>query len=219
MRAILGLGEKSGGREGRPGGPAFAIGSIALLLALTPLLPNVWWRMAAFYAITTPFALLATRPGWAVLLVPGPGKVASGAIAAVALYLLAGAGFRLVGAISPSLAARASALYAWKDQVSFATAALLSALLIIPGEEIVWRGAVLRPLAARYGPRAGIGLGALAFAAAHLAFGSPLLLLAAVGCGTFWGWLTLKTRSLVPAIVCHLLWDFAVLFVRPYGTH
>jgi membrane protease YdiL (CAAX protease family) len=42
------------------------------------------------------------------------------------------------------------------------------------------------------------------------------LLLAAAGAGFFWGGLVVKTRSLVPVLVCHLLWDLTVLFWLPY---
>jgi membrane protease YdiL (CAAX protease family) len=46
--------------------------------------------------------------------------------------------------------------------------------------------------------------------------GVPVLLLAALGAGTFWSALVLKTRSAVPALASHLLWDLAVLFWFPY---
>jgi hypothetical protein len=32
-----------------------------------------------------------------------------------------------------------------------------------------------------------------------------------------WSVLVVRTRSAVPALVCHLLWDLAVLFMAPYG--
>lgn len=60
-------------------------------------------------------------------------------------------------------------------------------------------------------------LGALIFAAAPIGFGSPLLVLAALGCGASWAWLALMTHALVPAFVCHLLWNLAVMFWLPYG--
>ncbi len=202
--------------EGFAGRMAFLAGAVALLLLLTPRMPNVWYRMTVFYAIAAPLAMLGPRLGWKELLTPSVGKVAAGSAGAVVLYVLAGAGFRLIAAIAPRLAAEAAVLYGWKDQVATPLAVLLAAFLIVPGEEIVWRGAVGLPLAGRFGPRAGVVLGAIAFAAAHVGFGSPLLLLAALGCGLFWGWLTVATRSLVPSIVCHLLWDGTVLFWLPY---
>ena len=89
-------------------------------------------------------------------------------------------------------------------------------LLIVVGEEIVWRNAVTLPLAARLGPWRGTVAAAAVFALAHLPLGVPLLLLAALGAGAFWSALVLKTRSAVPALVSHVLWDLAVLFWLPY---
>jgi membrane protease YdiL (CAAX protease family) len=88
-------------------------------------------------------------------------------------------------------------------------AVLLVAL--VAAEEVVWRNAVTLPLAARFGAWPGVGAAALAFAAAHLSLGVPVLLVAAVGAGAFWGAMVVRLRSAVPAFVCHLLWDIAVL--------
>mgnify|MGYP001081353383 CR=1 FL=1 len=43
------------------------------------------------------------------------------------------------------------------------------------------------------------------------------LMVAALACGAYWGWLTLVARSIVPAFVSHLMWDLAVMFWLPYG--
>ncbi|HKC13244.1 MAG TPA: CPBP family intramembrane glutamic endopeptidase, partial [Vicinamibacteria bacterium] len=85
----------------------------------------------------------------------------------------------------------------------------------IVGEEIVWRNAVTLPLAARLGPWPGVLVAGLGFAAAHASLGVPVLLIAALGAGTFWSALVVKTRSAVPSFVCHVLWDLAVLFWFP----
>jgi hypothetical protein len=44
----------------------------------------------------------------------------------------------------------------------------------------------------------------------------PVLLGAALGAGGFWSAMVVKTRSAVPALISHLLWDLAVLFWWPY---
>ena len=45
----------------------------------------------------------------------------------------------------------------------------------------------------------------------------PVLLVAALGAGAFWSALVVKTRSAVPALLSHLLWDVAVLLLWPYA--
>jgi membrane protease YdiL (CAAX protease family) len=45
--------------------------------------------------------------------------------------------------------------------------------------------------------------------------GSPLLPVIALACGLFWGLLRATTRSLVPALICHMLWDVIVFTLVP----
>jgi membrane protease YdiL (CAAX protease family) len=89
-------------------------------------------------------------------------------------------------------------------------------VLIVLAEEIVWRNAITLPLAARLGPWRGTLAGAAVFAAAHLAMGVPLLVVAALGAGIVWGALVVKTGSAIPSLVSHLAWDMAVLVWLPY---
>ncbi len=88
--------------------------------------------------------------------------------------------------------------------------------LIVLGEDLVWRAGITLPLAARLGPLKGASLGAVAFAAAHLTSGPPVLVAAALGAGFAWSLLAVRTNSLWAALVCHLVWDLLVMFVAPY---
>ena len=101
---------------------------------------------------------------------------------------------------------------AMKEALAPAIAIPLLFFPIIPGEEIVWRGAVMLPLVERWGRVVGICVAALLFAAAHVMLGSVPILLAAVALGVVWGALTIWTRSLWPALVCHLVWDLMILY-------
>jgi len=135
-------------------------------------------------------------------------------VAAAVMYAVGALVTRLLTA-SPPLAAQIVELYGWKRMVPDALAVPLL-LVIVLGEEIVWRNAVTLPLAARLGPWRGAAGAAALYALAHLPMGVPFLLLAALGAGTFWSALVLKTRSAVPALVSHVLFDLAVLFWFPY---
>jgi NADH dehydrogenase len=204
-------------RRGRAVAPAVVLALAAPLVqwALAQTIANVWYRMGVGAVLLSAFALLRVPVGWAELWRPRPRDLARGAAAAVGLYL---AGALVVRALvtSPALAAQMADVYGWRRAVPDALAVPLL-LLIVLGEEIVWRGAITLPLAARLGPWAGVLLGAVAFAVAHVPLGMPVLLLAALGAGAFWSALAIKTRSLVPALVSHVLWDLAVLFWLPYA--
>ena len=194
----------------------FAALAVTLLNVLSLLIPNVWYRMSAYYLALIPTALVGLLLKWRELLAPRLKHLAVGLVAALGLYLLAGGVFLALNAWFPTLASERSSLYALKDQVTFATVLILMVCIIVPGEEIVWRGALTLPAAARWGPWRGCLASSVVFSSAHLSFGSPLLMLAAGGAGFFWSCLVVKTRSLVPALVCHLLWALTVLFWLPY---
>jgi membrane protease YdiL (CAAX protease family) len=85
---------------------------------------------------------------------------------------------------------------------------------VIVGEELVWRGAVQRQLVRRFGLGRGVALAAVSYAIAHLAVGSPVLVMAALCCGVAWGALA-AARGIAAPIAAHLVWSFVVLFVEP----
>jgi uncharacterized protein YbjT (DUF2867 family)/membrane protease YdiL (CAAX protease family) len=203
-------------RRGQAFAPAVALVILAVVVqaVLGMLVPNVWYRMAAGAAALSAVALTRVHVGWHELFRPTRRHVVQGAAAAAALYA-AGAMVAHLITGSPALAAQMAELYGWKRAVPGALAIPLL-LLIVLGEEVVWRAAVTLPLAARLGPWAGTLAAAAAFALAHLPMGIPLLLLAALGAGAFWSALAIKTRSVVPALLSHVLWDMAVLFWLPY---
>jgi len=88
-------------------------------------------------------------------------------------------------------------------------------------EELVWRGLVMRTLEAVLGPRRALVITSLLFATAHLptlyllgdptAGLNPLIVLAALGCGTVWGLVYLRTNRLLPALFAHALFSWAVV--------
>jgi uncharacterized protein len=191
--------------------------AVALALAATLIITalgsvaDVWTQMATAYVLLIPLTAFALPLDWARLRRPSVEGLVTGLLSAIVLY---GCGALTLSVISrvPSLAAQLRALHAWKQLHPLWVGSALLVLVIVPGEEIVWRAGVTLPLAGRLGPFWGCLAGAAAFTAAHLGLGVGLLLLAAFAAGLFWSLLVVKTRSLVPALVCHLLWDLVMLF-------
>ncbi len=111
----------------------------------------------------------------------------------------------------------ARTLYSWKaGHATLFLAATCS--MIVLAEELLWRGVVTRFLMERLGSGWGIVAGAIVYTLAHWATFNPLLLLAAFGCGLFWGWLYAAADNLIVPFVSHLLWDVLLLFVSsPLG--
>jgi membrane protease YdiL (CAAX protease family) len=87
--------------------------------------------------------------------------------------------------------------------------------VVVAGEELVWRGVVQDALTRRCGPAAGTLLAVAAYGLAVVPVGSPLLVLIALACGLYWSVLRQWTGSLVPVLVCHLLWDVVLFLLFP----
>lgn len=192
---------------------ALATCGVVLLNLLALLFENIWYAVAINHAIMLPLALWwlgARRRHWLSLNIRSLmiGLVSGGLLVLATWVVLA-----LIGLLSPSWREWLLQPMAMKDGLAPAIAIPLLFFPIIPGEEIVWRGAVMLPLVERWGRVVGICVAALLFAAAHIMLGSVPILLAAVALGVVWGALTAWTRSLWPALICHLVWDLMMLYV------
>ena len=196
-----------------PGELQFTLFGIALLNALAVVFDNIWHAVAINHAIMLPLALWflgERRRVWLSLKVRSLvlGLVSGGLLVLATWGILA-----IVGLLNPDWREWLLQPMAMKEALAPAIAIPLLFFPIIPGEEIVWRGAVMLPLVERWGRVVGICVAALLFAAAHVMLGSVPILLAAVALGVVWGALTLWTRSLWPALICHLVWDLMMLYV------
>ena len=97
----------------------------------------------------------------------------------------------------------------------------LAVFVVASLEEIAWRGLVMRALVPVIGGARALALSSLLFAIAHaptlwllgdpVAGPNPLIVLAALGCSVIWGGLMLRTRRLVPSIVAHALFSWAIV--------
>lgn len=192
---------------------ALAACGVALLNSLALVLDNIWHAVAINHAIMLPpayWALGARRREWLSLNVRA---FAIGLFSAAPLLLATWGAIALAGMLNPGWREWLLQPTAMKDALAPTLAIPLLVFPIIPGEEIVWRGAVMLPLIHRWGRAVGITAAALLFAAAHIALGSPQILLAAAALGVVWGALTAWTRSLWPALICHLTWDWMMFYV------
>ncbi|HEY8375269.1 MAG TPA: NAD-dependent epimerase/dehydratase family protein [Nannocystis sp.] len=189
-----------------------AIAVIAILGAVTT---SVWTQMAAANAILAPLCLLAVPLPWRTLWRPSLRVFAQGVLAAAVLLAAGWLFSQVMFALWPAGRAEAAEIYDWGRLLAPWQGALLLPA-IAAGEEVIWRGAVAFGVAARAGPWWGCLVAGLMFALAHASLGQPLLVAAAAGAGLFWAWLGLKTRSLLTVLVCHVLWDAAVVLLRLY---
>ncbi len=93
--------------------------------------------------------------------------------------------------------------------------------LVAALEELAWRGLVQLSLEEVIGPVRAVVLASVLFALAHVptlwllgdpnAGPNPLIVMAGVGCSLVWGALVLRTRRLVPSLIAHALFSWAIV--------
>jgi membrane protease YdiL (CAAX protease family) len=164
---------------------------------------------------------------------PTWGDFTRGLAGAVALFGVAWAATRLVAPVGSTREIWLVSLYGQigdpRKLQAHAPAVAAAVAVAALAEELVWRGAATQLLAERVGSRVAwvwaAGLYALAFLPTAWALRAgdglnPLLVVAAAGGGLFWGALARLFGRLVPSILAHALFDWAVLMMFPlWGPH
>lgn len=205
------LHERASSLRGWPGLLALAL---ALMLIAPWVLPSVWTRMVVVEGALLLAVLTSLRPGLRDLLRPSAATVGLGLGVAAIAYLGGDLCMAALRTWAPAAAAQVQQVYGWSELAPLSLRLVLLPLIVL-GEDVVWRGALTLPLAARLGPALGCMAAGSVFALAHLTSGPPLLVAAALIMGTLWSMLAIRSRSLVPVLVSHLVWDLLVMFVRP----
>jgi membrane protease YdiL (CAAX protease family) len=110
--------------------------------------------------------------------------------------------------VPPTVAVEMARLLYADDAASWVRVVLAVAVVIPVGEELFFRGLLLRGFLLRYGPGPALVLTAALFALVHL---NPWGLVSIFLVGILLGWLVLRTGSLWPACLAHGLYNFAAV--------
>ena len=187
--------------------------------------PAMLIALGLFYAVIGAFALrrLDQRGELRSRLRPVSGDFTLGAVVAGALYGAAHLVDQLVAAHGSIREAWIIRVYLQVGDPNASGHVLVggAVFLIAAIEELVWRGLVMRTLEAVHGARTALIVTSVLYALAHVptlyllrdpgAGLNPLVVLAALGCGTVWGLVYLRTSRLVPALFAHALFAWAVV--------
>ncbi|MGB9770733.1 MAG: lysostaphin resistance A-like protein [Candidatus Kapaibacteriota bacterium] len=145
-------------------------------------------------------------------------QVLLGLVSAVFLYLVFWVGKYLSLAIFDFSANQISSVYATKQGTPLWLISFLLLFIIGPAEEIFWRGFILNKLIEqKQNPYLSLLFATFLYSFVHIWALNIMLLIAAFVCGLFWGFLFIKYKSLVPVIISHSLWDFAVFVLFPFS--
>lgn len=208
-----------------------AVASLARLAALlfAPLFlaqflragPDFWWWLSANIAVCTLAGAWRNAEFLADLRRDLAGdvwrKVWYGLLSAVLLYFFFFVCNKLSRLLFPWAGAGIDGVYAFKGGAAALRIGLLMALVIGPGEELLWRALLQGGLEAGRGPVRAFLLAAALYTGVHVFSFNPMLIIAAAVCGLYWGLLWLAFRSPLLNMVSHTLWDLAVFLVFPFS--
>lgn len=138
-----------------------------------------------------------------------------GVFSAILLYFVFYAGNIISGYLFPFKDAQISSVYSNRAQGNSLLIGTLLLFVIGPGEEIYWRGFIQNNLTKRFGENKGYIFATLLYAGVHIITFNFMLVVAALICGIYWGWIYKKEKNLVPIIISHAIWDFTVFVLFP----
>jgi len=174
---------------------------------------NFWAMLSVSTLLLMTISLFVNRDKTSIHLTPQ--ELLLGVLSAVALYLFFYTGFQLTRA-SPTFSQGITHVYDFRAGTPPLFIAILLLFPISPSEEIYWRGLIQRRFMERIGGRAGFLLTASAYALVHLpTLNLPLILTALIG-GLAWGYIYKITRSLIPTIISHVLFDLLIFVIVPF---
>ena len=182
---------------------------------------DFWWWMSVNLLILVSLSFLADRVYgplmWEDLTGKAVHKISIALVSVIVLYVVFYAGNLLSRQWFSFAEGQITGVYHFRGEASSLRIVLLMALVIGPGEELFWRGFVQRYLSGRYGRTAGFLVAAAVYTGVHVATGNFMLVMAALICGLFWGWLYRRYNSMLINILSHTLWDIAVFVVFPFS--
>jgi uncharacterized protein len=145
-------------------------------------------------------------------------KIGIGLLSAFLLYLVFFIGNYLSRKWFNFAGSGIEGVYSFKGNATGIRIALLMLLVIGPGEELFWRGYLQRRFSSKYGKWAGLIIALVLYTGVHILTGNIMLIMAAMICGLFWGWMYLKYNSMVINIISHTVWDIVVFLVLPFSS-
>lgn len=174
---------------------------------------NVWFAMTPVLGAMGVAALLAEPPAWSPDVATGV-AAAAGVGGGVALYLGTRA---FVAVVRPweAFGRHALGMYLRQGGLSVPAALLLSVFIVVPGEELFWRGLVRAELAEVVdGSVVPAMLAWAAYVAANLPSANLAIVAGAVVGGAAWTALGSWTGGVLAPLACHAVWT-ALMIALP----
>ncbi len=137
-----------------------------------------------------------------------------GALSGFLIYFLFWLGFQVIDLLNLPPEKSIDKLYRWFSPTLFWQYIALI-LVAAPGEELFWRGFILKRILRYFRPFLSIIISSFLYASVHLYSGTFILMFAAFISGVFWGALYLWKKSMPMVIVSHIAFDLMIFLLLP----
>jgi len=181
---------------------------------------EVWRTLPPLLALFGTASILLGRtldapaPGGAD--VPGTGGILAVGLASGGLFYLATRGFVAIALHVPAFARQTKKAYAEAATADVRRELVLSLLLAVPGEELLWRGLAYRWGAEQFASLAVAALVVWAcYVLANLPSRSLPIIAGAVVGGALWGGLAWWSGGVLAPLASHILWTGSMLALPP----
>ena len=183
-----------------------------LLFVMKPI--NFWLEMSLSISALVLMSLIFSRDNFKF------GRltirhILIGIFSAIALYIIFYLGNIITGFLFPFKDSQVLSVYSNRSNGNLIWIGLLLLFVIGPCEEIYWRGFIQNTLSKKMGETKGYIISVLLYAGVHIITGNVMLVIAALVCGIYWGWLYKKEQSLLPVIISHAIWDLTIFVIFP----
>jgi membrane protease YdiL (CAAX protease family) len=182
---------------------------------------DFWYWMSANLVVVISLAFLTDRENLSLLkqdIAEKPfKKILLGLGFAFILFVVFYVGNILIRFILEKAGEGIQNVYSFKQDAPPWRIVLLMALIIGPGEEIFWRGYLQRKMSLYFGANKGFIFATFLYTVVHVFTGNMVLVLAALICGIFWGFLYKKYGSMTINMVSHTVWDIVVFIIMPFN--
>lgn len=181
----------------------------------TAHLVNFWVTMLIATSVLITLSLIWGKEDLKELYTFKAKHIAIGLISALILYLVFYAGNFFSQLLFDFSKQQISNIYSTKSQANNVFIGFALLLWIGPAEEIFWRGFVQHKLSLRYGGLKSFFITTAIYALVHIWSFNFMLIMAALICGLFWGWMFYKYKAVIPIIISHAVWDAFIFTVMP----
>ena len=189
-----------------------------LMFVVKPL-DNFWVMMAISTSLLTIISLFRYRDqlkfaNW------NKKDILIGIGSAIFLYAVFFIGKKLLDVIGiiPNHNANINNVYANKGQLPAYGVALLLFFPIGFGEEIFWRGYLQRIMSENYSETFSLLVTTFFYTAVHIPTKNPVLILAALIVGLYWGIIYNWRGNIVAPLISHMVWDPLIFIILPFAV-